>query len=387
MVKTGIEVLQERNFRNLQGKRIGLLTNPAAVDSHLLSTYRIMQEAETVNLVALFAPEHGAFGRVQAGEKVDSSQDATTGIPIYSLYGDGYRPTAEMLAGLDVLVCDLQDIGARYYTYLWTLTHVIEACADVNLPVIVLDRPNPLGGDVIAGRGLKEHVASLVGRYDIPNQHGMTLGELALMTNAVWNDGKTQVEVIACENYQRNMTWEATGLPFVSPSPNIPTMTTVRHYIGSCLIEGTTLSEGRGTTLPFEIVGAPYIDGQRLADYLNNLGLAGVRFRPHQFTPLSSKHANEACGGVQAHITDASRYAAIPTWMHLIHSIQKLYPNDFAWLPAFDGGEILFFDKLIGHTIPREKLQEGASVREVMQGWQDYCEAFKKRRQPYLLYS
>ncbi len=384
MLKTGIDVLEAQNFEPLVGLRVGLLTNPSAVNHQMISTYQLMLSADNVTLVALYGAEHGAFGRVEAGEKVGAMVDSQTGTPIHSLYGKTYRPTADMLANIDVMVCDIQDIGVRYYTYLWTITHVAEVCGELDIPVIILDRPNPLG-DTIAGCGLLSEFASLVGRFDVPIQHGMSIGEVLQMHNALWNPTAADLTIIPCEQYERTMTWADFERPFVPTSPNIPHMSTVKHYSGACLVEGTTLSEGRGTTLPFEIVGAPYLDGRALAERLNDLELADVRFRPHQFTPLMSKHAHTACVGIQTHIV-GTNFNALKTWLHVIHSIKAMYPNDFGWRPPFVEGDHPPFDKLIGSDRPRKMLDSGATVEDIMQEWDASVAEFSKQRQPYLIY-
>lgn len=377
-VLTGIDVLRRDDYAPLREKRVGLLTNPSGVTRDLIPTYRLLHQADNVQLVALFGPEHGVMGLAAEGEKVASGRDPATGLPVYSLYGDAVRPTEAMLDGLDLLICDLQDIGARYYTYLWTVTHVLETCGAIGLPVLVLDRPNPLGGEIVAGCGLEPELASFVGRFDLPIQHGMTLGELAQLLNVTGNPTPAELAVVACEGYTRSMRWEETGLPFVPPSPNIPNLLTARHYPGACLIEGTILSEGRGTALPFQIVGAPFINADHLADALNALGSAGCRFRPHRFQPTRSKFAEQVCGGVHVHITDAQSYEPIATWLHVIATIRTQYPDEFQWTQ--------FFDKLIGSEQPRRLLKAGADVATVMADWAGYGADFRERRTPYLLY-
>lgn len=385
MVRVGIDVLYSSNFEPLRGKRVGLFTNPSAVDAQMFSTYQLMVEAEAVHLVAVFGAEHGAFGRVQDGEKIDVMTDARTGIPIRSLYGEHFRPTADMLADIDVMVCDIQDIGVRYYTYQWTMTHIIEACGAYDVPVMVLDRPNPLG-DTVAGGGLTAGFSSLVGRYDVPIQHGLTIGEMMQLCNDRWNPTSAELTIIACEQYQRTMTWADIGQAFVPPSPNMPHFSTVQQYAGSCLIEGTNLSEGRGTTLPFEIVGAPFIDSRQLAPVLNALALPDVRFRPHDFTPSVRKFANEACGGVQVHIM-GDAFDCILVWLHVLHTIQIMYPYDFDFLPPYTEGGLRPFDRLIGSDVPRQLLKDGASVSEIIHGWDEDVQLFRQVRQPYLIYT
>lgn len=375
-MNTGIEVLKLQAFAPLKGRRVGLMTNTASVDADLRLTLDVLRE--NVNLVALYSPEHGLTSVAADGEKVTSSTDSRTGLHVYSLYGDTLRPTREMLRDIDVLVCDIQDIGARYYTYIWTISYILEAAGENGVEVMILDRPNPLGGDVVRGAPLQSGFESFVGRYNIPNQHGMTIGELAQMFNALWNPTPAQLTVIKCEVWWRTMTWNMTGLPFITPSPAMPHYSTAQHYPGACLIEGTTLSEGRGTALPFEIVGAPYIDPFALANQLNAEAV-GVRFRPHTFKPYASKYEGEVCHGVQAHVTNGQSFDPIASWLCVISTIRHLYPDHFAWKEAH-------FDRLIGSDQLRRQIDEGVPVEEIMQSWRDFIIEFKTLRQPYLLY-
>lgn len=374
MTLAGIEVLRKQAFAPLTGRQVGLFTNPSAVDRNLNSTLNILWQAAEVQLTALFSPEHGLTATAAEGEHVYSSVDRRTGLPVHSLYGTMLYPTAETFENLDLIVCDIQDIGTRYYTYAWTVSHLLESAGEHGIPVMLLDRPNPLG-DKIAGPLLDAPLSSLVGRFPVPVQHGMTLGELMQMVNDRWNPTPAQLTIIPCQDYDRATTWEATGLPFVPPSPGMPHLITARHYPGSCLIEGTTLSEGRGTALPFEIVGAPYMDSEALAQALNEQNLAGVRFRPHTFKPFSSKYAGEVCAGVQAHITDPEAYQPLATWLNVIRTIRRLYPGDFGWHEHH-------FDRLIGNDRVRQQID----ADEPLQDWQTDCETFAEQRKPYLLY-
>jgi uncharacterized protein YbbC (DUF1343 family) len=375
-VWTGIDVLRRDTFAALQGKRVGLLTNPSAVDHELNSTYAILRSAPAVRLAALFSPEHGFAALAADGEHVASSIDPRTGLPIHSLYGPTQRPTPDMLNGLDAILVDIQDIGVRYYTFVWTVSHLLEAAGEHGIEVIVLDRPNPLGA-VVAGAPLDMRFASLVGRYPVPTQHGMTLGELARLFNAVWNPTPAPLTIIPCDGYRRDMDWPETGLPFVPPSPNMSHLVTAQHYPGSCLVEGTTLSEGRGTALPFEVVGAPGLDGEALAAALNARGWTGVRFRPYAFRPTASKHAGEVCAGVQAHITDAQAYHPLETWLGVLQDIYRQQP--FGWNDHFE--------RLIGSDDIRTLIVSGAPLEATFARWEDFCAEFRRLRQPYLLYS
>lgn len=385
-VLTGLDVLLGNDFKPLAGGRVGLFTNASAVDRTLrrsVDQFRAAHERGRFTLAAIFAPEHGLDVVAQDGEKVASS--ALGGIPVHSLYGDTMRPTHDMLEGLDVLVCDIQDIGVRYYTYLWTVTHILEAAGEHDVPVLILDRPNPLGGVVVDGTPLEPEFASLVGRCNISTRHGMTLAEVARMFNTEWNPTPASLSVIPCSGWERQMRWRDTGLAFVPPSPNMPHLSTVEQYPGACLVEGTTLSEGRGTALPFEIVGAPYIDGLALAESLNRHGFPGVRFRPHSFQPNASKWAGQVCGGVQVHVTDAAEFDPIWVWLYTIDYIRTFYPEQFAWLPPADNG-IYHFDRLIGSSRPRVWMNADSALDDLLTEWAFYSKAFAAQRVPYLLY-
>ncbi len=396
-VQTGLDALIAEAFRALGGRRVGLLTNPSAVDACLRSAYRVFADSPKVRLAALFSPEHGIAAVAADGATVASSTDPRTGVPIFSLYGETLRPTAEMLAEIDVLVCDIQDVGVRYYTYAWTLSHVLEAAGEHGVPVIVLDRPNPLDGITVQGPLLERAVASFVGRFPVTVRHGLTLGELATMVNATWNATPADLTVIEVRNWQRAQPWEALGRPWVPPSPAIAHLSTLQHYPGACLVEGTQLSEGRGTALPFELVGAPWIDGDALADRLNGDGWAepmGARFRPHTFRPSASKWAGKLCGGVQVHITDAARWRPIEVWLGVIVTIYAMYPKHFAWLPQPKQGPH-HFDRLIGGRWVRQQIEAhvraGRAVRELIASlaaeWNEDANAFAEQRRPFLRYS
>ncbi|MGB1286860.1 MAG: exo-beta-N-acetylmuramidase NamZ family protein [Aggregatilineales bacterium] len=385
-VKTGIDVLHEHNYAALAGKRIGLLANAASVDKHLVSTYERLWQADTVNLVALFGAEHGFSGAIADGETVNTMRDPRTNLPIYSLYGMTVKPSPDMLADIDAIVVDIQDVGVRYYTFVWTVSYLLEAAGEAGIEIIILDRPNPLA-ETVDGLPLEADFSSFVGRYDVPVQHGMTIGELAQMMNTVWNETPAALTVVACKGYRCEMTWQETGLLFVPPSPNMPHLITAQHYPGACLLEGTTLSEGRGTSMPFEVTGAPYIDGWSLADNLNTLDLPGVRFRAHSFVPSASKYTGEQCAGVQAHIMDGARYRPFETWLHVIQEIRHHYPDDFAWLPPYKEGALQHFDRLVGSDRVRQQIEDEVSVSEILIGCDSYCATFRERREQFLLYS
>jgi uncharacterized protein YbbC (DUF1343 family) len=289
-----------------------------------------------------------------------------------------------MLAAVDLIVCDIQDVGVRFYTYAWTLSHLLEAAGELGIAVLILDRPNPLGGLWIDGPLLQEGLYSLVGRAPVPLQHGLTLGELMCLFNAEWNPTPCELEIIPCAGWQRSMRWSETGLAWVPPSPNMPQWSTAQHYPGACLVEGTNLSEGRGTALPFEIVGAPWIDAQALADQLNAQAMPGVLFRPQVFVPAASKFQGQTCYGVQAHSHDSAQFRPLLTWLNVIRTIRQCYPDDFAWLPPVK--ERYHFDRLIGNSIVRGQIDAGLPLADIVQGWSDDLRRFDDLRHAYLLY-
>jgi uncharacterized protein YbbC (DUF1343 family) len=383
-VRTGLHVLRSTHFAALRGLRVGLLTNPSAVTHDLVSAYDVFRSTPAVQLAALFSPEHGFAAAARDGESVASSIDARTGIPIHSLYGDTMRPTREMFTGVDALVCDIQDIGVRYYTYAWTISYAIEAAGAANIPIFILDRPNPLG-DTVDGNILERDYRSIVGAQPVPVQHGMTLGELMRWFNGAHNPTPAALHVIACTGYRHGMTWEETGLPFVPPSPAMPHINTVRQYAGACLLEGTNISEGRGTALPFEICGAPFIDGAALAERLNALPLVGVRFRPHAFTPSASKHAGSVCYGVQAHITSGS-FRPLLAWVAGIQTLRHMYPDHFAWLPPYAGSMHTPFERLAGGAALRAHIEANAPLADLAAAWDEAARAWRAERQEWLIY-
>lgn len=381
LVKTGLEVLAREGSRLLAGKRVGLVTNHTGLDSRLKSTIDILAESSEVELTAIFGPEHGVRGETQAGEKVASVVDEKTGLPVYSLYGDTTRPTPEMLAGLDALVYDIQDVGVRFYTYVSTMAYAMQAAAAGGIEFFVLDRPNPLGGLVTEGPVLRKEFASFVGVYPIPVRYGMTVGELAGLLNAEFGIG-ARLRVIRMEGWRRGMWFDDTGLPWVKPSPNIPTLASATVYPGTCFIEGfATVSEGRGTDRPFEWVGAPWIDGPALARRLNELRLPGVRFGARELTPAFSKNAGRVCGGVEMNVTDRAVFRPVAAGLHLVAAILDMYTEDATW--AHGGSH---FDRLMGTDRVRALLQEGVEASEIIASWEADLEAFQKVREGYLLY-
>jgi len=332
-MRLGIEVLLEDDVVDLTGVRFGLLQNQASVDQQFRSSCDLLARRYPDELRALFSPQHGFWGEQQAN-MIESphARHERLGIPIYSLYSDVRRPTAEMLDGLDLLIVDLQDVGTRVYTFVWTVLNCLQACAEQNVDVLVLDRPNPLGGVQIEGTLLKAAYRSFVGEACIPMRHGMTLGELSRMLNETLDVGAT-LRVVPVDRWERTGLFPETHRHWVPPSPNLPTFASALVYPGQVLLEGTNLSEGRGTTTPFEVVGAPFIDGEALADDLNNLSLDGAAFRPVRFRPTFDKWQGEICAGVFLHVTDRQRFRPYATTLRLLCAIRRRWPQQFDWLP------------------------------------------------------
>jgi uncharacterized protein YbbC (DUF1343 family) len=378
-VTPGVEVLLDDQKERLKGKKVGLITNPTGIDSKMNSIVDLLNEDPEIELTALFGPEHGVRGDAQAGAYVESYIDEKTGLPVYSLYGQTKKPTPEMLENVEVLVFDIQDVGTRHYTFIYTMAYAMEAAKENNIPIVVLDRPNPLGGLSVDGPVLEPEFSSFIGMYPIPTKHGMTVGELASFFNEEFKIG-ADLTVVKMKGWRRSMDYDDTGLPFVLPSPNIPTVSTTFVYPATGLIEGTNLSEGRGTTKPFELIGAPYINSTDLAAELNSLSLPGVKFRAASFTPISSKHAGKLSHGVEIYVTDRAEFDAVPTGLHIIKTIHDMYPEDFEFLSNN------FFDKLIGNDLVRTMILEGASVTDIMNKYQNEQDEFKKVRKEYLIY-
>lgn len=384
-VRVGIDVLLDQQPSLVSGRRVGLVASPSSVDHELNSSIDRLRQYPGVDLAALFGPEHGIRGSAQAGDHVATTADPVTGLPVYSLYGDTQQPTAEMLAGIDVLVYDLQDGGVRFYTYLSTLIYLLKASAEYSIPLVILDRPNPISGFTPEGEMLDPAYTSFVGMAPVPMRHAMTAGELALMCNDVMKIGAA-VKVVTMAGWRRSMWFDETGLPFVQPSPNLPTLDSLTVYPGTCLIEGTTLSEGRGTTRPFELVGAPWLDSERLARDLNALELPGVRFRPAYFVPTFSKYQGELCSGVQLHVLDRVCFRAISTALHLLAWVKANYPEQFAWRAPWSDGGHRPIDLLAGGSQIREHLDAESSVSQLIESFQADLSAYEQERAPYLLY-
>ena len=384
-VKTGIEVLLAERPDLLQGRRIGLATNPTGVTADLMSTVDALLAYPSAKLAALFGPEHGLRAGVQDGLAVASGIDPGSGLPVYSLYGDTKKPAPEMMTGIDLLIFDIQDVGCRFYTYLYTMSYLMESAAECGIPMLVLDRPNPLGGLASEGSLLDPHFASFIGRYPIPIRYGLTIGELAQYLNTEMRI-EADLTVVRMNGWQRSMWFDETGLLWAPPSPNMPTLDTAIVYPGMCLVEGTNISEGRGTTKPFEMIGAPWIDGQALAMSLNALDLAGVRFRPADFVPTFSKFSGEWCAGIQVHVSDRLGFRPVQTGLHVLATIKNMYPRRFAWLPTSWEGASPHFDLLMGGDLVRRRLDNGDGVDDIVCEWENQTLAFAEGVGPYRLY-
>lgn len=392
VVSTGAELFAANEFAELQGKRVGLIVNHTArVDtSHLVD---LMHAVDGVEVSALFGPEHGIRGSADAGAKIDDGRDSATGAPIYSLYGATRKPTQEMLENVDALVYDIQDVGARFYTYISTLGLAMQAAAEKGIPIYVLDRPNPLGGNYVSGFVLEDEHESFVGQYPIPAAYGLTIGELAAMIRGeglLPGVSDAELHVISMEGWQRDMLWPETGLPWIPPSPNIPDFETALVYAGTVLFEAVSASEGRGTETPFTLLGSPWADGGALADTLNAAGLEGVRFDSASFTPRSiegmssnPKLMDEDLQGIRITVTDPDAYRSVEAGIHILHAFLQ---------QAEDAGEEDFFSRpeslarLSGTNRLFEMFENGSSPEEIIDSWQSEVDEFRRQREPYLLY-
>ena len=403
-VRPGIEVFLESHLDLVKGKRVGLITNPTGVASNLESIIDLFYNNQEINLVALYGPEHGVRGNAQAGEYVSFYIDDKYNIPVFSLYGQSRKPEAGMLknideymrsfdtieAGkipeasmvesLDVLIFDIQDVGTRIYTYLATMAYCMQASAENGVGFIVLDRPNPINGEDLEGPLLEyPEYSSFVGLYPIPVRHGMTAGELAGLFNEKFLEKKANLTVIPMQGWEREMWYDETSLPWVIPSPNMPTLDTATAYPGQVFLEGTNISEGRGTTKPFEIFGAPWIDGYELVKKLNELNLEGIKFREAWFSPTFSKYKGELCGGAQIHVIDRNQYRPFESSLHIIKTVMNMYPSHFKFHNEY-------FDKIMGTSKVRQGLQKGSDIIDIIKSYQVDLDNFSELRKSYLLY-
>ncbi|MDH5468247.1 MAG: DUF1343 domain-containing protein [Candidatus Aminicenantes bacterium] len=408
-VKLGIEVFLEKHLDLVEGKRVGLVTNPTGVNSRLETSVDLFYKNPKINLVALYGPEHGVRGNAQAGEYVpfyiDTRYDIPEySIPVFSLYGQSLKPAKgmfkdideymrsfdtqkvgkipehSMVESIDVLIFNIQDVGTRIYTYVATMAYCMEASAENDIEFIVLDRPNPINGISMEGPLLEyPEYSSFVGLYPVPVRHGMTMGELANYFNDKFLQKKASLTVIPMQGWRREMWHDETSLPWIIPSPNMPALDTATVYPGQVFLEGTNVSEGRGTTKPFELFGAPWIDGYSLTKELNRLNLPGVKFREAWFTPTFSKYKGELCGGAEIHVVDRNQYRSFDSSLFIIKTILEMYPENFKFHTEY-------FDKIMGTSKIREAIEEGTEVRDIVSIYQEELSRFSKQRESYLLY-
>ncbi len=387
-VKVGADVLLEEKLELIKGKKLGIVTNHTAVladGTHLVDA---LHKIDGVQIVALYGPEHGIRGSAPAGEKITDEVDAKTQIPVFSLYGQTRKPTAQMLKDVDVLIFDIQDVGARFYTYISTLFYIVEAGAENNIPVLVLDRPNPINGNYVDGPIREKELMSFVGIAQIPITHGMTIGELAryfLGEKLVKKAENAKLQVIEMKNWQREYFFDDCGLEWMKPSPNIPDLKTALVYPGTCLIEGVNVSEGRGTLHPFLTIGAPYIISTEFIEELNNLKVKGVSLTPVTFTPVdieematNPKHKGKECYGITITVTDKNELESVKFGIQLVYALNKLYKGF-----EFKDNS---FERLSGSKKLLKQLKEGVRPEEIFNGWADELSEFQKIREKYLIY-
>jgi uncharacterized protein YbbC (DUF1343 family) len=385
-VALGSDLLFESG--RLRGRRIGLVANPASVDGSFRHVVDRAASAAGVTLAAVFGPQHGFRANLQDNMiETPHARDERRRVPVHSLYSDTREPTAEMLAELDALVIDLQDVGARIYTFVYTMAHCLRAASRHGVPVLVCDRPNPIGGEAVEGPMLAPGYESFVGLFPIPMRHGMTIGELARLFNERFGIG-AELEVVPLEGWHRGMYWDDVRLPWVMPSPNMPTLDTAVVYPGGVLFEGTQLSEGRGTTRPFELLGAPWIDAEPFAARLNALKIDGAHFRPVVFEPTFHKHARLACGGVQIHVTDRRTFRPVLAGVAVMGEFHRSAPDRFAWRqPPYEYvHDRMPIDILAGSDGLRQAIEADAAARDIAEGWEAGTREFEALRKEYLLY-
>ena len=381
----GSDVLVDRDL--LKGRTVGVVCNPASVNAALVHVLDRL-EAGGVRIGAIFGPQHGFRSDVQDNMvETGHARDCRRKVPIYSLYSETREPTAEMLQGLDALVVDLQDVGTRIYTYIYTMAHCLTAAAKYGVPVVVCDRPNPIGGVTLEGASLVPGFESFIGEYPIPMRHAMTIGEIARLFNEHFGIG-AKLEIVTMPAWSRASYYDATGLPWVLPSPNLPTLDSAIVYPGTVLFEGTMVSEGRGTTRPFELIGAPWVNPEPFAARLNSLGLPGVRFRPVLFEPTFQKHARTSCGGCQIHVTDPVAFRPFETGVRLIEAFRAAGPDRFAWRdPPYEYEHTLRpIDILYGSARLREAIEAETPIADLVEEWRDDIAAFEPIRKQFLLY-
>ncbi|MEX2465282.1 MAG: DUF1343 domain-containing protein [Gemmatimonadota bacterium] len=380
VVRPGIDVLLEDSLHLVRDRRVGLITNHTGLDREGRPSIDRLAGHPDVELVALYSPEHGIEGRAEAGESVASLTDARTGLPIHSLYGETRRPTSAMLEGVDVLLFDLQDVGARYYTYVYTMAYAMEEAGRRGIPFVVLDRPNPIGGEAVQGNVLDPAFSTFVGLYPLPMRHGMTPGELARLYVGEFGM-KVDLHVVPVAGLSRGMTFDDTGLPWVPPSPNMPSLASALAYPGTCLFEGTPLSVGRGTDQAFQWIGAPWLDGEALATALDAYGFAGVRFEPATFTPRGAgdgKFDELEVHGVRV-VPENPAFDAPRVGVAMVIEAYRMSGDNWSW-------NVAHFDRLAGTDALRLGIEAGAGVEEITAMWDEHLRAFERERAPYLIY-
>jgi len=388
-VQTGLELLERNWPRKLKGSRVGLLSHPASVNKRLEHSINIFLKSGKFVVKALFGPQHGIYGETQDNMiEWEGFFDSRRGLPVFSLYGRTRKPEHAMLKDIDVIAVDLQDVGSRYYTFIWTMELCMHACEESDKSVVILDRPNPIGCHIVEGPVLETNYASFVGLRPLPIRHGMTIGEIG---NYFHNEfyPSLNFNIIPMAGWKRKMWFDETGLPWVMPSPNMPTPDTATVYPGMCLLEGTNISEGRGTTRPFEIFGAPFIDPEKLIIFLKEFKLPGLIFRPIYFQPTFQKYSGKLCGGAQIHIIDREKFKPFKTAVAILKAIYQLYPEHFAWKqPPYEyETEKMPIDILAGTDRLRKEIEKGEKLNRMEQWWQDECRQFEKNyRKKYLIY-
>ena len=385
-MKLGSEILLASS--RLNGLRVGVLANPASVDHEFRHIADLLAASPDFKLTAIFGPQHGFRSDLQDNMiETPHVKDPKHGVPIFSLYSETRAPTPEMLDLIDVLVIDIQDVGARIYTFIYTMANCLRAASRAGIPVIVCDRPNPIGGVAVEGPILQPGYESFVGQFPIPMRHGMTVAELARLFNEAHGIGAA-LETVLMQGWSREMYFDETGLPWVMPSPNMPTLDTAIVYPGTVLFEGTMLSEGRGTTRPFELIGAPWLDGEQLAARMNAVGLGGVHFRPAIFEPTFQKHARETCGGCQIHVTARQSFVSVKAGVSLLRECYGLAPKQFKWRdPPYEyEHDKMPIDILAGSPQLREQIEQQIPLADIAESWGPGVAAFEAMRKPYLLY-
>jgi len=388
-IRVGLDLFEKTWPKKLKDSRVGLLVHPASVNKKLNHAVNLFIKSKKFGLKALFGPQHGIRGETQDNMiEWEGFFDKKTGLPVYSLYGNTRKPEPSMLKDVDVMVIDIQDVGSRYYTFIWTMELCMQACIEMNKSIVILDRPNPIGGHITEGPVLEMAYASFVGQRPLPIRHAMTIGEIG---NYLQNEFYPSLDfhVIPMQNWRRKMWLDETCLSWIMPSPNMPTLDTAIVYPGMCLLEGTNLSEGRGTTRPFEIFGAPFIEPDSLVKQLKVLKLPGVVFRPMYFQPTFQKHAGKLCGGAQIHVADRNKFKPFKTGVAILKAVHDLYPKNFAWRkPPYEyEEEKMPIDILAGTDRLRKDIEKGETLNRMEEWWQEQCEEFNKKiRKKFLLY-